>query len=98
MFTLCRFTFPISRYTLTAGYDERQQTKQTEKGVKKNMTNDELQVPEAEAGAAAEVISGEVEVVAAMAVEIVDDSAVPNEAEIVEIEALELEAEGEEEE
>ena len=68
------------------------------------MTNDELQGAETGISAAAQVVSEEVDAVAAMA-EIVDDVADPNEDVSVEVDAIaeaevevELEAEGEEEE
>jgi hypothetical protein len=63
------------------------------------MTNDEIQVSEiqeTDAIAAAQVVNEEVEVIAAMAAEVVEDVADPNEAVSVEVEAVE-EAEGEEE-
>jgi hypothetical protein len=63
------------------------------------MMNDELQVTEiqeTDAVAAVQVVDDEVEVVAAMAADIVEDTADPNEAVSVEIEAV-AEAEGEEE-
>jgi hypothetical protein len=68
------------------------------------MTNDELQAAEAGTIVAAQVVSDEVDGVAAMA-ELVDDVADPNEDVSVEVDAIaeaevevELEAEGEEEE
>jgi hypothetical protein len=63
------------------------------------MTNDEIQVSEiqeTDAIAAAQVVDEEVEVIAAMAAEVVEDVADPNEAVSVEVEAVE-EAVGEEE-
>jgi hypothetical protein len=63
------------------------------------MTNDEIQVSEiqeTDAIAAAQGVDEEVEVIAAMAAEVVEDVADPNEAVSVEVEAVE-EAVGEEE-
>jgi hypothetical protein len=62
------------------------------------MTNDELQVTEiqeTDAVAAVQVVDEEVEVVSAMAADIVEDAADPNEAVSIEVEAV-AEAEGEE--
>jgi hypothetical protein len=64
------------------------------------MTNDELQVTETQetdAVAAVSVVDEEAEVVVAMAAEIVEDAADPNEAVSIEVEAI-AEVEGEEEE
>jgi hypothetical protein len=63
------------------------------------MINDELQVTEiqeTDAVAAVQVVDEEVEVVAALAAEIVEDAADPNEAVSIEVEAV-AEVEGEEE-
>jgi hypothetical protein len=76
-------------------YVNKQQTDKKEL----NMMNDEVQateIQETDAIAAVQVVSEEVEVVAAMA-EVVEDAADPNEAVSDEVEVV-AEAEGEEEE
>ncbi|MBO0722338.1 MAG: hypothetical protein J2P41_16040 [Blastocatellia bacterium] len=98
MFTLGWLILPVSRYSLTAGIDETSTFKNLKGDI--NMTNDELQSPETDAIAAAQVVNEEVEVevvaAAADADDIVEEAAVPDEVEAEEVaEAADGEEEGE---